>query len=707
MKQGTLINRIVMLLLLAAVLVYLGVSAWRSFRDPYTLVLSYAYTVDDSLEATGFLVREERVLASPGGIVDLLPEEGEKVSRGETVALLYQNDSGLARKEELQSLTMEKEQLQYALERTQSGGDSSQLSQQVIDAIVALRSSVSTGDLTRLEDETLLLKSLVYKRDFTFNGGEEDGDAAAAIQSSIDAVDAQIAALSAQAAQDTSRLTASQAGVFSGQTDGYESLLTPGLLETITPGQLSQLDRQRPQPDAGAVGKLVTDATWYFVCAMGEEEAGRLIEGRTVTVRFSRDWSGEVDMKVERVGETPENGRVAVVLSSDRYLSETTLLRKQTVELVFDSQTGIRVPTQSVRVEERTVTDPETEEEKQELVTGVYVLVGQQAEFKPVTILAQLEDFALVSGGDSSQLSQQVIDAIVALRSSVSTGDLTRLEDETLLLKSLVYKRDFTFNGGEEDGDAAAAIQSSIDAVDAQIAALSAQAAQDTSRLTASQAGVFSGQTDGYESLLTPGLLETITPGQLSQLDRQRPQPDAGAVGKLVTDATWYFVCAMGEEEAGRLIEGRTVTVRFSRDWSGEVDMKVERVGETPENGRVAVVLSSDRYLSETTLLRKQTVELVFDSQTGIRVPTQSVRVEERTVTDPETEEEKQELVTGVYVLVGQQAEFKPVTILAQLEDFALVKSADGSDGKKALRAGDEVILSSVELFDGKVITQS
>ena len=119
------------------------------------------------------------------------------------------------------------------------------------------------------------------------------------------------------------------------------------------------------------------------------------------------------------------------------------------------------------------------------------------------------------------------------------------------------------------------------------------------------------------------------------------------------------------------------------------------------------MVLSSDRYLSETTLLRKQTVELVFDSQTGIRVPTQSVRVEERTVTDPETEEEKQELVTGVYVLVGQQAEFKPVTILAQLEDFALVKSADGSDGKKALRAGDEVILSSVELFDGKVITQS
>ena len=93
MKQGTLINRIVMLLLLAAVLVYLGVSAWRSFRDPYTLVLSYAYTVDDSLEATGFLVRAGKTSQSGKlnvahmGKVDMslsaeLPYQGRNVVTG-------------------------------------------------------------------------------------------------------------------------------------------------------------------------------------------------------------------------------------------------------------------------------------------------------------------------------------------------------------------------------------------------------------------------------------------------------------------------------------------------------------------------------------------------------------------------------------------------------------------------------------------------
>ena len=424
MKQGTVINRIVMLLLLGAVLVYLGVAAWRSFRDPYTLVTSYSYTVDDSLEVTGFLVRQESVLTGSGGIVELLPEEGEKVSRGERVALVYQSDAGVARREELESLNMEKEQLVYAQEQLQSGGDTSELSQQVIDAIVALRAAVSSGDLTRLEKQTMELESLVYKRDYTFNDGS--GDAAAAIQASIDAVDAQISALTAQAAQDTSSITAAQSGIFSGQVDGYEELLTPDMLATITPSQLTQLSRQQPQAAQTAVGKLITDATWYFAFSLDEADAERLGEGRTVTVRFSRDWSGQVDMTVEQVGETAENGQVAVVLSSDRYLSETTLLRRQTVELVFDSQSGIRVPTQAVRVVEQTSTDPETGEETARLVTGVYVLVGQQAEFKPVTVLAQLEDFALVEAADgvSARQALRAGDEVILSSVELSNGNV-------------------------------------------------------------------------------------------------------------------------------------------------------------------------------------------------------------------------------------------------------------------------------------------
>lgn len=420
MKQGSLNAKIIMLLLLAAVAVCLGAAAWRSFRDPFTTVASYSYTVDDSLEATGFLARQEQVLTNTGGVVELLPQEGEKVAKGGTVALVYQDASGLELQEQLQQLELEKEQLEYALERTGAGGgDASQLTDQVLDAIAELRAAVAGRDLTELERQSMDLKSLVYKREYAYGGtGEESADA---IQAALDEVDSQISSLSSQAAQSTQSITASQSGIFSGYVDGYESLLTPEVLETVTPAQLDDLAGQASEEDQTAVGKLITDSTWYFACALPQEDAERLVEGRSVTVRFSRDWSGEVDMTVERVGE-PEDGRCAVVLSTDRYLSETTLLRRQTVELVFQSVTGVRVPKQALRVAEQTVTDEETGEESTVQVTGVYTLVGEQVEFKPVTVLEQGDTFVLVEAAGSGRAALQPGDVVVVAAEDLYDG---------------------------------------------------------------------------------------------------------------------------------------------------------------------------------------------------------------------------------------------------------------------------------------------
>lgn len=420
MKQGTLNSRIVMLVVLAAVLISIGVSAFSSLRDLYPTVLAYTYTSDDSVEATGFLVRQESVLAGQGGTVEILPEEGEKVSLGETVALLYQSDAGLAQRETLQQLILERDQLEYALDQTGGSGDSAQLSDRVADAIADLRGA-ATGDLTGLESQTMNLKSLIYKRSYTFDA--EGEDSTAALQTALDDVNAQITALTAQASQSTSRVTAAQSGIFSGLVDGYESLITPEMLETITPAQLKELSSQKPAEDTSAIGKLITNSTWYFACTLSEADAARLVEGRSITVRFSRDWSGEVDMTVERLGDAVD-GQMVVVLSTDKFLSDTTLLRRQTVELVFDTISGIRLPKEALRVEQQTVTDSETGEESQVSVTGVYALVGQQAEFKPVSILAEEDNYILVTAADTSTTTA----AKKALRAGdkiiISSGEL-------------------------------------------------------------------------------------------------------------------------------------------------------------------------------------------------------------------------------------------------------------------------------------------
>lgn len=378
MKQGPVVNRIVMFLLLGAILIYLGASAWQNLTARMTTVFTYSYTLDDEAEATGFLVRREYVLPARSALADILPAEGERVAVGERVAYLYQDAAGLERRREIRRLGLELEQLERTAASAGDLSDSARLTEEIMAGLTSLHAAVSSRDFTRLEEEALGLKSLVYQRDYTYESG---GDAAG-LQALIADVQTRREGLIAAAGQDTSVVRADRSGIFSGMVDGYEDLLTPDTMTDLTPTKLDALTAKPPAPEHNAIGKLTTESRWYFVCTVSEAEAKRLIEDRQVRIRFSRDWAGEVSMRVERIG-LPEGGRVCVILSSTHYLSEITLLRRQTVDIVYSSISGIRVPKNAL------VKDAEGQ-------WGVWAVVGAQSEFKPVTIVGDDQDYYLV-----------------------------------------------------------------------------------------------------------------------------------------------------------------------------------------------------------------------------------------------------------------------------------------------------------------------
>ena len=389
MKQGTVITRIMIVLMFFMVCAYLLFSVLRSLDDRTYTVTTYTHTVDDAVEATGLLIRAETVVTGQAAaIVDVLPDQGEKVRAGAAVAYLYQDESALDRRRQLRTLTLEQEQLKYALQG-QDGTDAGRLDQSIVDAMVGLRTSAAYGDLTGLEEQSLSLKSLVIRHGYANDAGVDELSAA------ITALDGQIQALQSASALDTTTVYAPCSGTFSAMADGYESTLYPDMLETLTAASLKQLMTQDPTAPAGAVGKLITNSKWYLATTVSPEVAERLVTGRAVRVRFSRDWSGEVSMKIERVDEAQDNACL-VILSSTRNLADTSMLRKQTVDIIFNSLEGIRVPKKAVRTEERAVTDPETGETTTKQVIGVYVLTAAQAEFKAVDILADDGDYYLV-----------------------------------------------------------------------------------------------------------------------------------------------------------------------------------------------------------------------------------------------------------------------------------------------------------------------
>lgn len=418
MKQGKSVNRIIMLALLAAILIYLVATVVGTLTNPYTLVQCYAVTVDITQEATGLLVREEALIGGDSSTAELLYSEGEKVAKGAAVAVVYHSSDAITRAARITALEQEITQLQYALDATGAVSDNAQLNRQIIDAITALKISSSSGDFTRLEDETLELRTLIYQRADAYG---QDSGGVEAMQSRLSSAAAELAALQSQASQDTTYITVDQPGTFSGMVDGWESVITPQMLSTLTPSQLNQLENQSPTPNANAIGKLITDDTWYFVCNMDEEDAAGLHTGEAVTVRFSRDWAGEVGMKVDRISDV-QNGQVTLVLSTAYFMADTTLLRRQTVEVMVESISGIRVPANAIRVRTLESTDEETGETTQTYETGVYALVGTQAEFKPVDILYQDDGYCVVSSDNDSKTALRSGDQIILASDDIYDG---------------------------------------------------------------------------------------------------------------------------------------------------------------------------------------------------------------------------------------------------------------------------------------------
>ena len=407
MKQGKSFTTFVIIALAVVLAVYLGFYALRAFQDPYGTTLVYLYTVNDSVEADGVIVRREQVLPAQSGIVEITRAEGERVEVGQEVALVYQNSQAQSNQEQLDALELEIDLLEYAI--SQSGGvdSAARLDEDILQALVDLRAACALGDYADLEEQVLEIKSDVLKRGYTYGDGLTSADLSAQLQDLRN----QRSALQQQSAFTTGRVTAPQSGTFSNLVDGYESLLTPESVFQLTPSSLAELIDNPPAADS-ALGKLITSSRWYFAASLPGEAADRLSQGGVATLRFTGEFSRDVAVTVEQIGPA-EGGQTLVVFSSDRYLSQITLLRHQTAELIFESWSGLRIPTAALRLLQEEQTDEETGQVTQTTRLGVYALVAGRVTFKEVEVLTEGEDYYVVrpvgTGRDALRAGEEII----------------------------------------------------------------------------------------------------------------------------------------------------------------------------------------------------------------------------------------------------------------------------------------------------------
>lgn len=418
MKQGKPVITVAIAAIAVALVIYFGFYVAKVFSEPYTTALAYTYTSNDSAEAVGILVRQETVLPAQTGIVDVTRSEGEKVGVGQSVAQVYRDSQAQTNQADLEAMADQIQLLEYS---SDGGGvdSAAKLDENILQAVTALHAASGVGDYNQLEDQARTLKSTVLKRGYVYGNGL----GAEELSQKLNDLKSQYAALKQQTSSSTSSVRAPQSGVFSTLVDGYETAVTPQTVFQLTPSSLSALLAGQGKEAGGGMGKLITSTRWYFAAALPVSVAERLKEGSTATLRFSGDFDQDIDMRVDQVGQA-EGDKSVVVFSTDRYLSQTTLLRQQTAELIFNSWSGLRIPKQALRMEKSTYTDKETGQEVQNNRLGVYALLGGRAEFKTVEVVTEGDDYYVVRSTTDESDALRAGDEVIVRATELYDGQL-------------------------------------------------------------------------------------------------------------------------------------------------------------------------------------------------------------------------------------------------------------------------------------------
>ena len=223
MKENTMVNKVIIGVICAAVILYFAVYLALGFRNDLVTTTAYAYSVDVGTQASALLVRQEQVLPNSGQYVDILLDEGEKVSKGGEIALIHSSQDSLDTRQTIQSLEAEIQQLEYSLSTGTQTTNSSRLDEEVVNSMVSIRSLAAAGDLSTLEDSALHLRTMVFQRDYVYGNTQ----AATQISQLIQDKKKQLDQLNASLSQAAQTITAPASGYFSGEVDGFESLV-PG-----------------------------------------------------------------------------------------------------------------------------------------------------------------------------------------------------------------------------------------------------------------------------------------------------------------------------------------------------------------------------------------------------------------------------------------------------------------------------------------------
>lgn len=356
-----------------------------------------------SVEFRGVFIREEQpVIFSGIGALSYSVPDGGKLGSGSVIAQVYENDSQIIVNREIEQLEnqlaiLNKIQNPGTLESAQPASLSKNI-ESAYRNLIYICDTKDYNDVNSEAEELLVLLStyqMVTDEITDFN-------------TEINDINSRLAELKASKAAPVVTITSERPAYFVSYCDGYENTLTEESLSSLTVEQLKGITDSK-QNDPTVVGKLIDGYQWYLAGII--DNSNKLYQiGENVQLRFEST-SETFDAEIIDIRDEGDPAESIIIASCNQFNYDLVQHRCKQVELIKGDYSGLKVPREAIRFKPFEQTEIDTELGMETTVTknykGVYILKGEQVEFKKIDVIYEGSDYVLsaVRNDDSSYLA--------------------------------------------------------------------------------------------------------------------------------------------------------------------------------------------------------------------------------------------------------------------------------------------------------------
>ncbi|MBQ3866079.1 MAG: hypothetical protein II776_04190 [Clostridia bacterium] len=352
---------------------YILIQLINSLSTDVSFQLANPISVEDTMEKTAYVVRNETVVEAPeSGVVTYAVSEAQKVGASQIIATVYPSTHGVELQERIRRIDEKISVLESStVDTSYLTSDVSKIDARLYDYLVKIRSSVHSDDIGQI---------FQYKEKFLINFNKRHliTSSGTDFSARIEELQNEKNDLTATLQNPIGSVYAVTPGYFSTLLDGYETLFTPDMVSGLTVDSYHRMIEQEPaEISPSSIGKIITDFDWYVLCEVDDAEAADLKTGASYDLHFPYTYGELVSGVLEKKVEQTDTDRVVLKFLIEEVPQAFDFSREQPVRIIKARYKGISIPRASLRIVDG--------------VEGVYVISGNTVRFRKVTVLYQTE----------------------------------------------------------------------------------------------------------------------------------------------------------------------------------------------------------------------------------------------------------------------------------------------------------------------------